>query len=83
MEFRVLIDIACLDILPKSGKRREEVLDFCSRLVDVPYEASDFQVVEPSSLRSVEVSEVAGYAVTWWVDAPVKRIIVIDIHRYK
>jgi len=83
MSYRVLIDIACLDVLPKSGKRRDEVLGFCSDLAEVLYEASNFQITEPETQRTVEVSEIAGYVVTWWLDVPVKRVIVIDIHRYR
>ena len=83
MSYRVLLDIGCLDALPKSGKRRDEVLDFCSDLAESLYDASDFQIIEPETQRIVEVSEVAGYAILWWVDAPVKRVIVIEIYRYK
>jgi len=83
MSYRVLIDLACLDALPKSGKRRNEVLSFCSKLAENLYDASDFQITEPSTQRTLEVSEISGFAVTWWVDAPVKRVIIIDIHPYQ
>ena len=83
MSYRVLIDLACLEILPKSGKRRDEVINFCNQLVDAIYEASDFQITEPDSQRRLEVSELEGFAITWWVDEPVKRIIVVDILRYR
>ncbi len=83
MPYRVLIDIACLDILPKSGKRRDDVLAFCADLATALYDASDFQITEPDTQRTLEVSEIAGYVVTWWLDVPVKRVIVVDIHRYK
>ena len=79
MNYRVLIDIECLKILPKSGKRRDEVIEFCSSLADSIYDASDFQIKESKYGRVVEVSVRNGYIITWWLDAPVKRIVVIDI----
>jgi hypothetical protein len=83
MPHRVLIDIACLDVLPKSGRRRDEVLNFCSDLAESLYDASDFQITEPETQRTVEVSEIAGFAIIWWIDEPVKRVIIIEIHQYK
>ncbi|MBK1832400.1 hypothetical protein JIN77_16825 [Verrucomicrobiaceae bacterium R5-34] len=81
MSYRVLIDIDCLTVLPKSGKRRDEVISFCSRLADNLYDDSDFQITEPESRRVVEVSVRFGFAITWWVDVPVKRVVVIDIRQ--
>jgi len=83
MNYRVLIDIDCLDALPKSGKRRDDVISFCSDLANTLYGASDFQITEPDTLRVVEVSVRHGFIITWWVDAPVKRVVVIDIRKHK
>jgi hypothetical protein len=83
MLYRVLIDIDCLDALPKSGKRRDDVISFCSDLANALYDASDFQLTEPETLRVVEVSVRHGFIITWWVDAPVKRVVVIDIRKRK
>tara|TARA_Y100000385_G_scaffold226473_1_gene237133 strand:+ start:1196 stop:1456 length:261 start_codon:yes stop_codon:yes gene_type:complete len=83
MVYRVLIDIDCLDALPKSGKRRDDVLSFCSDLANLLYDASDFQIKEPETSRVVEVSVRHGFIITWWVDAPVMRVVVIDVRPYK
>jgi len=83
MIYRVLIDVECLLILPKSGKRRDEIIDFCSELANITsdYEASDFQILESETGRTIEVSVRSGYIISWWLDAAVKRIIVIDIEK--
>ena len=83
MLYRVLIDVDCLDAIPKSGKRRDEVLSFCSDLANLLYDASDFQIKEPETLRVVEVSLRHGFIITWWIDAPVRRVIIIDIRPNK
>lgn len=82
MNYRVLVDIACLNALPRSGKRRDEVLSFCEDLGNVLYDATDFQIKELETSRIVEVSVRHGFTITWWVDAPVKRVVVIDIRPY-
>ena len=83
MNHRVLIDIECLDALPKSGKRRDAVLSFCSNLAYTLYDASDFQIRQPETMRVVEVSIRHGFSITWWIDAPVQRVVVIDIRKYE
>ena len=83
MIYRVLIDIECLSILPKSGKRRDEIIDFCSDLAEITsdYDASIFQIIEPETGRTLEVSVRSGFIITWWLDAAAKRIIVVDIEK--
>ena len=82
MIYRVLIDVECLRALPKSGRRRDEIISFCSDLGKLLYDASDFQIKEPDSLRVVEVSVRQGFVITWWVDAPVKRVVIVDIRKH-
>ncbi len=83
MNYRVLIDIDCLDALPKSGMRRDAVISFCASLADELYDASNFQIKEPETLRVVEVSVRHGFIITWWIDAPVKRVVVIEIRKHE
>lgn len=62
--------------------RRNEIISFCSDLGNLLYDASDFQIKEPDSLRVVEVSVRQGFVITWWVDAPVKRVVIVDIRKH-
>ena len=82
MIYRVLVDVECLSALPKSGRRRDEIISFCSDLGNLLYDASDFQIKEPDSLRVVEVSVRQGFVITWWVDAPVKSVVIVDIREH-
>lgn len=75
----VLVDVDALDVLPSSGKKRAAVIGFIRGLVDNGYLKGDFQVRDPETDRSFEVSSVAGYAVTWWLDAAVGEVKVVDI----
>ena len=43
----------------------------------------DFQVVDPDTRREFEVSVIDGFIVTWWLDHPVKRVVVVDIRNVK
>ena len=78
-EYQVVVVLEALEVLPQSGKRRKSVLDFLRGLKDFAFLGGDFQVKDPMTLRSFEVSLVAGYAVTWWIDIPVHQVMVVDI----
>ncbi len=80
-DYRVLVDLACLSQLPKTGQRRDEIIGFCQDLSHTFHLQGDFQVCDPETLRAFEVSLIAGYVITWWVDAPVKRVVIVDIRR--
>ena len=72
----VVLDIDALDSLPKSGIRREIVL---SLIRDLSWSSHLGGDISFKAERLYEVSIVAGFAVTWWVDAPVNEIRVVDI----
>ena len=80
-EYRVLLDLGCLAQIPKTGRRRDEIIRFCADLKHVFHLRGDFKVRDPETYREYEVSEFEGYVITWWVDAPVKRVVIIDIRR--
>lgn len=80
--YRVLLDLECLDELPKSGKRRDDVLAFCRDLKHYHFEGGDFNISDPETGRTFEVSVTGSFIVTWWADHPVKRVLVVDIRRY-
>lgn len=37
-------------------------------------------MTDPESSRRFEVTHVAGFAVTWWIDGPVYEVKVVDVH---
>lgn len=79
LDYAVCIHLEALEVLPKSGKRREQVIDFIRHLGPIAHLGGDFQTTDPESGRPMEVTEVGGYALTWWIDGPVREVKVVDI----
>lgn len=77
--YRVLLDIEAIEALPKSGHRRQSVLSFIKGLSQFAHLGGDFEVSDPEARRSFQVTTVAGFAITWWIDAPVSEVKVVDI----
>lgn len=79
LDYTVVVVLEALDALPRTGKRRSSVLEFLRGLQNDAFLGGDFQLKDPETLRVVEVSLVAGYAITWWIDDPVSNVMVVDI----
>jgi hypothetical protein len=77
--YRVLIDLDALTSLPRSGKRRGTVLGMLAGLSDNADLGGDFEISDPETTRPFQVSCVAGFAITWWIDHPVLEVKIIDI----
>jgi hypothetical protein len=78
-DYKVFVHMDVLGILPKSGARRKSVLEFLASLGSFAHLGGDYQEKDPENGRPVEVSLVAGYALTWWVDAPVREVKLVQI----
>ena len=82
-DFRVLVDLECLEQLPQSGRRRHAVIAHCKGLSADHHLGGDFQISDPETGRAFEISVIEGFIITWWVDHPVKRVVIVDIRRVK
>jgi hypothetical protein len=82
-DYRVLIDFEALDSLPRTGKRRTDIISFLRSLGTHAYQGGDFQLRDAQTQRIFEVTVLRGYAITWWIDAPVNEVKVIDIRHSK
>ena len=78
-EYRVVVHLKALDILPRSGRRRAAVVGHLQILGQIAHHGGDFTVEDSQTGRPFNVTEVAGYAITWWIDAPVGEVKVVDI----
>ena len=78
-EYRVFVHLEALDTLPISGKRRAAVVDHLQILGQIAHLGGDYTVNDPETGRPFNVTEVAGYAITWWIDAPVGEVKIVDI----
>lgn len=50
-----------------------------SGLSDNADKGGDFEVNDSETSRQFQVSCVAGFAITWWIDYPVLEVKLIDI----
>jgi hypothetical protein len=79
LEYRVFVHMDCLEVLPKYGQRREAVVQFIRNLGSAAHLGGEFQMIDPETFRRFEVTHVAGFAVTWWIDGPVNEVKVVDV----
>lgn len=77
--YRVFVHFEALESLPKSGKRRTAVIQHLQIIGQIACLGGDYVVEDPQTGRPFNVTEVAGYAITWWIDAPVGELKVVDI----
>jgi len=77
--YRVLLGIEAIEVLPKSGRRRQSVLSFVKGLSQFAHLGGDFEVSDPATQRTFQVTAVAGFAITWWTDDAVNEVKVVDI----
>ena len=72
--------LGLLEQMPKSVARRRRIMEFIYSLRDSPYTAGDFSDKD-ASLRMRQVKVIGDYAITYWVDSPVKAVMVVDVRR--
>ena len=77
--YRVLVDFEALTSLPRTGKRRVSVLGMIYGLAEKAGQGGDFEISDPETSRPFQVSCIAGFAITWWIDYHVREVKVIDI----
>jgi len=70
--------LTLLESLPKSGPQRRRIMDFVRSLRERPDTPGDF-TNKDASLRVRQVKIIGDFAITYWVDAPVKTVMVIDM----
>jgi hypothetical protein len=78
--YDVFVHFGLLDRVPKTGVQRQRIMDFIHSLYEHPYTAGDF-TDRDASQRDREVKVIGDYAITYWVDSPVKTVMVVDIRR--
>ena len=75
----VYLHLGLLDAVPRSGLQRRKIMDFICSLRDQPDTLGDF-TDKDSSLRERQIKVVGDYAITFWLDAPVRIVMVVDVH---
>lgn len=78
--FSVYIHLELLDVVPSRGDQRRLIMKFIRSLAEAPDTPGDF-IDRDDTFRSRQVKIVGQYAITYWVDAPVRAVMVVDIRR--
>ena len=74
----VYMHLGLLDSVPKNGIERRKILDFIRSLREHPDTRGDFSDKD-ASLRERQVKIVGDYAITYWLDAPVWIVMIVDV----
>ncbi|MEO6751167.1 MAG: hypothetical protein ABIP85_05265 [Chthoniobacteraceae bacterium] len=67
-----------MDSVPKSGIQRRQIRDFVCSLREHPDTQGDF-TDKDASLRERQIKIIGDYAITYWLDPPVRIIMVVDV----
>lgn len=76
--YEVYLHIGLLDAVPKSGQQRRMIMDFISGLRDRPRTEGDY-TDKDASLRIRQIKIIGDYAITYWLDDPVKSVMIVDV----
>jgi hypothetical protein len=77
--YEVFVHIALLEKVPKRGSQRQQIMDFIYSLRANPYTPGDF-TDKDASFRVRQVKILGDFAITYWVDDPVKVVMIIYLH---
>jgi len=64
--------------VPKSGTQRRKIMEFIRHLREHPDACGDF-TDKDASLRERQIKIIGDYAITFWLDAPVHIVMVVDV----
>ena len=77
-DFRVSIHVHLLEVMPASGKARNQIMHFIQSLAWNPHQDGDFTDTDAAQ-RSRQITVIGDYVVTYWADIPAKTVMVVDI----
>jgi len=76
--YAVYLHVELLDVVPKRGIQRRRIMDFIRTLREHPRTEGDYTDKDISGrLRQIKI--VGDYAVTYWLDDPVRIVMVVDV----
>ncbi len=76
----VYIHLELLEVVPTRGDQRRMIMQFIRSLAQAPDTPGDF-TDRDNTLRTRQVKIIGQYAVTYWLDAPIRTVMVVDIRR--
>lgn len=76
--YAVYLHLDLLEVVPARGEQRRMIMSFVRSLANNPFTPGDF-TDQDHSLRTRQIKIVGHYAVTYWVDDPVKTVMVVGV----
>lgn len=77
-EYAVYLHVDLLDAVPNSGAQRKRIMDFIRTLREQPRTEGDY-TDKDTSQRVRQIKIIGDYAITYWLDDPVKIVMVVDV----
>ncbi len=74
----VYLHCGLLDAVPKRGVQRRRIMDFIYSLREHPETQGDF-TDKDATLLERQIKIIGDYAITFWLDAPVRIVMVVDV----
>lgn len=76
--YAIYIHLDLLEVVPARGEQRTKIMNFIRSLFEHPRTPGDF-TDQDASLRTRQIKIVGHYAITFWVDEPVKTVMVVGV----
>ncbi len=76
--YAVYLHFDLLEIVPARGEQRKLIMRFVRSLAQNPDTPGDF-ADQDQSLRTRQIKIIGYYAITYWVDEPVKTVMVVGV----
>jgi mRNA-degrading endonuclease RelE of RelBE toxin-antitoxin system len=82
MGYAVYVHLDLLEAVPSRGPQRRLIMSFIRSLADNPQTPGDF-TARDESLRSLQIKIIGQYAVTYWLDDPVRAVMIVGVQPAK
>ena len=77
--YAVYLHLDLLEVVPSRGEQRRLIMRFIRSLAENPFTHGDF-TDQDESFRTRQIKIVGHFAVTYWVDDPLKTVMVVGAH---
>ncbi len=79
--FRVVYEEEASEfVIAQAKSRRRKLMDIGYTIAESPFAESDYVLTDADG-RSIHHIETEGYVFSYWVDAPAKRIVIVEVER--
>ena len=78
LHYSVFVHLDLFEVVPKRESQRQRVMEFVRSLSNNPFTLGDF-TDKDNALHTRQIKVVGDFAITYWVDDPVKTVMIVDI----